>query len=506
MTKDKSSTPKFWKKLGLGKNKTSHSANALPTISSTPNMHSPSAQAADSESIKSKRFSTLFHPQKRASTQSLRKQRSDSIRPPLPVSMSTPDIENIVAQTTGKESDNTIPTDIPKHVKQSDNVPDIESAAPPRSTSSATETPSGPQPMPSKDDAHNRNLQNALSMDQLPRSVTHTSVSSCAVPDSSAPNKSLNRTQSSATSIDTTHTKATTTSSYHEPTPETEKYNPTEFDHDDDDTVEQLKSELEKQRYIVRVLQGQKEAVTKDLDYFSQVIDEITEEKEALTEKYNEEKSKNQTKEEDLNILLEKLKASNNNAREKAFEAERSKLALENVQAEALKEMTNLKSQLKERDSQILELKSELGRAQDRIQMLQQTMEALLRSQSQREPLETKENAPAISPVQTIAAEEETPTLQPPTSEHGPREDLSKSQKSSSRSLSQPTPTVSHQDDLDEQLKLLTEEKEKLQNVYSKIPLSGGGPMSRRRKEELEEMLDEVDCQLSKVKQKIRRS
>lgn len=30
--------------------------------------------------------------------------------------------------------------------------------------------------------------------------------------------------------------------------------------------------------------------------------------------------------------------------------------------------------------------------------------------------------------------------------------------------------------------------------------------MSRRRKEELEEMLDEVDSQLSRVKQKIRRS
>lgn len=52
----------------------------------------------------------------------------------------------------------------------------------------------------------------------------------------------------------------------------------------------------------------------------------------------------------------------------------------------------------------------------------------------------------------------------------------------------------------------LTKEKEKLQSDYSKIPLSGGGPMSRRRKEELEEMLDEVDSQLSRVKQKIRRS
>jgi hypothetical protein len=48
--------------------------------------------------------------------------------------------------------------------------------------------------------------------------------------------------------------------------------------------------------------------------------------------------------------------------------------------------------------------------------------------------------------------------------------------------------------------------KLQLQSHYSKIPLTGGGPQSRRRKEELEAMLDHVDSQLSKVKQKIKRS
>jgi hypothetical protein len=36
--------------------------------------------------------------------------------------------------------------------------------------------------------------------------------------------------------------------------------------------------------------------------------------------------------------------------------------------------------------------------------------------------------------------------------------------------------------------------------------LTGGGPQARKRKEELEAMLDQVDSQLSKVKQKIRKS
>lgn len=42
--------------------------------------------------------------------------------------------------------------------------------------------------------------------------------------------------------------------------------------------------------------------------------------------------------------------------------------------------------------------------------------------------------------------------------------------------------------------------------MYSKIPLTGSGPQFRKRKEELEAQLDQVDSQLSKVKQKIRRS
>ncbi|KAI8584756.1 hypothetical protein K450DRAFT_217870 [Umbelopsis ramanniana AG] len=59
-------------------------------------------------------------------------------------------------------------------------------------------------------------------------------------------------------------------------------------------------------------------------------------------------------------------------------------------------------------------------------------------------------------------------------------------------------------DDLDDQMRMLVKQKERLQSDYSKIPIIGGGPQSRKRKEDLEEQLDSIDSQLSKIKLKIR--
>jgi len=59
-------------------------------------------------------------------------------------------------------------------------------------------------------------------------------------------------------------------------------------------------------------------------------------------------------------------------------------------------------------------------------------------------------------------------------------------------------------DDLDDQMRMLVKQKERLQSDYSKIPIIGGGPQSRKRKEDLEEQLDSIDSQLSKIKLKLR--
>ncbi|RUP42780.1 hypothetical protein BC936DRAFT_138097 [Jimgerdemannia flammicorona] len=59
-------------------------------------------------------------------------------------------------------------------------------------------------------------------------------------------------------------------------------------------------------------------------------------------------------------------------------------------------------------------------------------------------------------------------------------------------------------EELDFELRNATQDKERIQQDYSKLPLTGGGPTARRRREEIEEQLDEVDSRLSKIKLKMR--
>ncbi|KAI8639803.1 hypothetical protein BD408DRAFT_256505 [Parasitella parasitica] len=57
--------------------------------------------------------------------------------------------------------------------------------------------------------------------------------------------------------------------------------------------LETLKDELERERASVRALQGQKDAISKDLDYFCTLVDEVTEEKDEYKRSYEEEKNQN---------------------------------------------------------------------------------------------------------------------------------------------------------------------------------------------------------------------
>ncbi|GJJ76463.1 hypothetical protein EMPS_08822 [Entomortierella parvispora] len=59
-------------------------------------------------------------------------------------------------------------------------------------------------------------------------------------------------------------------------------------------------------------------------------------------------------------------------------------------------------------------------------------------------------------------------------------------------------------EELTAQLQTLIKEKEKLQAELSKIPISGGGPMSRRKMEMLEEQMDETERAISKIRYNIR--
>ncbi|KAG2225173.1 hypothetical protein INT45_009502 [Circinella minor] len=329
---------------------------------------------------------------------------------------------------------------------------------------------------------------------------------------------------------------------------------------DPEQIIRQLKEDLEKERSVIKVLQGQKEAVAKDLDYFSQMMDELMEEKEQLQQKYDEEKQNNKHREEDLNELLNKLKSSNENARDRSFEADQWKMDLEKIREEARGEQDGLRAQVKDKNKEIKRLRSELSNANDQISTLKKTMDSLIQAQysvskgstnsdhniNSPQPIETPTASPNIqhanipnrytvhddppqsdnpqSPIpdphyntsmppsptttqyQTSMSPSMSPSIPIKNSLYNDYEKNTSAYNTPQSSFNSQATTTSPNEELDRQLRKLTKEKEKLQSDYSKIPLSGGGPMSRRRKEELEDMLDEIDSQLSKVKQKIKRS
>ncbi|CAO3650668.1 unnamed protein product [Cunninghamella blakesleeana] len=303
---------------------------------------------------------------------------------------------------------------------------------------------------------------------------------------------------------------------------------------DKDQLIQQLQDELQAQLSINRVLQGQKEAITRDLDYFSLTVDELMEEKDSLVQKYEDEKLKNLSKEEDLNILLIKLKENSDHARERSTELDSWKSEVEKTKEEAASDLEELKSVLQQRDQEISHLKNELDSANNKIESLSSEVENLT---SQRDHLldqiNTNQNNLSTFTSQhstSIDTPNPSPQLQAQKYNNEDHDDsnqdfvtpLSSFKSSHSNSFGfanqhyRNTPpslsvvTTPHTppstNGLDDELLALTKAKEKIQSDYSKIPLSGGGPMTRRRKEELEDMLDEVDQQLSKVKQKIRRS
>ncbi|KAI9302943.1 hypothetical protein BJ944DRAFT_269162 [Cunninghamella echinulata] len=300
---------------------------------------------------------------------------------------------------------------------------------------------------------------------------------------------------------------------------------------DKDQLIRQLQEELQTQLSINRVLQGQKEAITRDLDYFSLTVDELMEEKESLVQKYEEEKINNLTKEEDLNVLLAKLKETTDHARERSAEVDQWKAEIEKTKEEAALELEEVKSVLQRKNQEITQLKGQLDNANDTIESLSSQVKNLSSQVDQLlEQINTHQHQSSSIASQHSAAIETpnpSPQLQAQKYSHDDQDDNNQHQEfvtplSSFKSShsnngfgfsnqqyrnSPPSLTVvTTTNDLDDQLLTLTKTKEKLQSDYSKIPLSGGGPMSRRRKEELEDMLDEVDQQLSRVKQKIRRS
>ncbi|KAI8968487.1 hypothetical protein BDF20DRAFT_917001 [Mycotypha africana] len=327
---------------------------------------------------------------------------------------------------------------------------------------------------------------------------------------------------------DTTKTVPTTTTT----TPTERKSHPEEEKHQegrnkDNDGLWQiiahLRKELENEKATVQALQKQKEAVAKDLDYFEMTVDELYAEKTQLTQQLEDEKAKSQGHLEELNIVLEKMKSNADNARDKSFALDQVNLELKKAQ----EENKDVHQQIKKKDKSLSELKKQLKKSQEHTERLKETNDSLnkellewkdqygllqketeilkaqLEQQQQKQQLEQQQQEQQPATASEVQHLEIEPDQRQNFAIHGldiPTTRTPKKSKLLQKNKKNASATPKDQNDaLDNELDKLLKEKEK-------IPLSGGGHQSRRRKEELEEMLDQVDSQLSRVKQKLKRS
>ncbi|KAI8098645.1 uncharacterized protein BX664DRAFT_319258 [Halteromyces radiatus] len=558
---------KFWKKLGLGKKSSSQvsrpaSIQSHATITTTALLNND-----DDKSIKSKRFSGVLSNRKQSANSLRRLQQitTNEDPPALPSNGNNTTTEIKSSQTSSlppvstlNYDENTLPTNhvelntppldpdlgkqhdelafdvITHNEARTDEQPDcmtVESNS--RSTAN--------QPIPSSATTQRSNMTPSKLM--KPKSVSSLKKKSSQADSlttsspiqstinkepsksrlrqpSSTPGSARSSTPSASSSTSSLRKDSTTSRIPHRPPIPS---NNTDLSSDKkDELIQQLQEALQTEQSINRVLQGQKEAITRDLDYFSLTVDELLEEKESLLQKYEEEKSKALSKEEDLNVLLEKLKTSTDNARERSMEVDQWKIEIQNIKDEVSLEQEELKSALKRKDQVILQLKNELNLANEEINTLSSRLNQLVQESVNRKPTNTQTSLQQQQQHMNENMIIETPSASPKlNAQHynendknvEPRSQGSIHNTNINGQVSTTTTTRRHPSlsvvttpTLDDELMMLTKEKEKLQSDYSKIPLSGGGPTSRRRKEQLEEMLDEVDSQLSKVKQKIRRS
>ncbi|KAI9249212.1 hypothetical protein BDA99DRAFT_564560 [Phascolomyces articulosus] len=285
------------------------------------------------------------------------------------------------------------------------------------------------------------------------------------------------------------------------------------------------RSKLEKERAVVKALQRQKEACNKDISFLSQSVDELTNEKQALLTKYETEKTSRERFQDDLSSVTDKLNEAIEQVRQLASE----KVELEKITKEQRynheKAMTEQKANLeKEKCSETLsneKLQAQLRHSQDQVRVLKATMEQFLRmgifsedmsiysdiaskysttnKSSAIEALVQQDNTKQQAAVSSSKREEATPvqTTNNNTINYNNTNNNATKQDST-------MPEIKCVADLDNHLRELLREKELLQSEYSKIPITGVNALTRRRKEELEARLDQVDSQMSKIKLKHR--
>ncbi|KAG1439483.1 hypothetical protein G6F56_012283 [Rhizopus delemar] len=144
--------------------------------------------------------------------------------------------------------------------------------------------------------------------------------------------------------------------------------------------IDDLRQQLEKEKSAIDSVKKQKEAIAKDLDYLGSTVDELYAEKSDLLQQLEDEKTKNERQLEDLNVLMVKMKANADNARDKSFVVDQYKSDFENHMNECQTERKEWKKKMAGKDKEIKKLNLELDTTRDQMDNLRLTMEQLIQS------------------------------------------------------------------------------------------------------------------------------
>ncbi|KAG2222032.1 hypothetical protein INT45_003677 [Circinella minor] len=286
-------------------------------------------------------------------------------------------------------------------------------------------------------------------------------------------------------------------------------------DHNSKRSEAYWRSKLDKERAVVKALQRQKEACNKDITFLSQSVDELTNEKHVLSTKYELEKTSRQRFQDDLSSVTDKLNEATKQVRQLVIEkSELEKVMNERrlIHEKALNE--HISKLGKEKCSENLSdenLQTQLRHSQDQVRVLKATMEQFLRmgifsdDMSMWGDIASRYNTTMkASAFESLVQDGPKPHQQ--QQQQGSKLVAATTQASSENTKKEDSalPEIKSVADLDNSLRELLREKELLQSEYSKIPITGVNALTRRRKEELEARLDQVDSRMSKIKLKHR--
>ncbi|KAI8144468.1 hypothetical protein BJV82DRAFT_607435 [Fennellomyces sp. T-0311] len=280
------------------------------------------------------------------------------------------------------------------------------------------------------------------------------------------------------------------------------------------------RNKLDKERAVVKALQRQKEACNKDIAFLSQSVDDLTNEKQSLLKQFEDEKISKGRFQDDLLSVTDKLNEATKQIKQlmtEKSELEESKIELERSVNELEKSKSELESSKNELERTLNDQKSSLEQAkscesltneklqaqlrhsQDQVRVLKATMEQFLRMGIFNEDMSLYGDIASKYSTTNKSSSVEM-LVQEQRSEAKPNQQETKTENNKKETAAE----IKSVAELDMHLRELLREKELLQAEYSKIPISGVNALTRRRKEELEARLDQVDSQMSKMKLKYR--